>query len=44
MKSSIKGTRRGKGYQVLFVPETATELITGGVAPWTCGDNLNCQK
>ena len=25
-----------KGYRVLFVPETATELITGGVAPWTC--------
>ena len=27
------------GYRVLFVPETATELITGGVAPWTCGSN-----
>ncbi|MBQ2726765.1 MAG: AAA family ATPase [Clostridia bacterium] len=25
------------GYTVLFVPETATELISGGVAPWTCG-------
>ena len=25
------------GYTVLFVPETATELIMGGVAPWTCG-------
>ena len=24
------------GYRVLFVPETATELITGGGAPWTC--------
>ena len=24
------------GYTVLFVPETATELISGGVAPWTC--------
>lgn len=24
------------GYTVLFVPETATELINGGVAPWTC--------
>lgn len=30
-------------YQVLFVPETATELITGGVAPWTCGNNLDYQ-
>ena len=27
------------GYTVLFVPETATELISGGVAPWTCGTN-----
>jgi len=32
------------GYRVLFVPETATELITGGVAPWTCGSNLEYQK
>ena len=32
------------GYRVLFVPETATELITGGVAPWTCGSNLEYQE
>ncbi len=32
------------GYRVLFVPETATELITGGVAPWTCGTNVDYQK
>ena len=32
------------GYTVLFVPETATELITGGVAPWTCGTNADYQK
>ena len=32
------------GYTVLFIPETATELITGGVAPWTCGSNLDYQK
>ena len=32
------------GYSVLFVPETATELITGGVAPWTCGTNCDYQK
>ena len=31
------------GYTVLFVPETATELITGGVAPWTCGTNAQFQ-
>ncbi|MBQ6455600.1 MAG: AAA family ATPase [Mogibacterium sp.] len=35
---------KGRGYTVLFVPETATELITGGVAPWTCGSNLDYQK
>ncbi|MCD8082534.1 MAG: AAA family ATPase [Clostridiales bacterium] len=33
-----------KGYAVLFVPETATELIGGGVAPWTCGSNADYQK
>ena len=32
------------GYTVLFVPETATELITGGVAPWTCGTNADYQE
>lgn len=32
------------GYTVLFVPETATELISNGVAPWTCGSNLDYQK
>lgn len=32
------------GYTVLFIPETATELITGGVAPWTCNTNLDFQE
>lgn len=32
------------GYTVLFVSETATELITGGVAPWICRTNLEYQK
>ena len=32
-----------RGYSVLFVPETATELITNGVAPWTCGSNCDFQ-
>ena len=32
------------GYVVLFIPETATELITGGVAPWTCRGNVEFQK
>ena len=33
-----------RGYAVLFVPETATELIGGGVAPWTCATNAAYQK
>ena len=32
-----------KGYMVLFVPETATELILGGVTPWTVDTTLNFQ-
>ena len=32
------------GYTVLFVPETATELITSGIAPWTCGTSDDYQK
>ena len=32
------------GYKVLFVPETATELITGGGAPWTLVSNEEYQK
>ena len=32
------------GYTVLIVPETATSLISGGVAPWTCGTNEDYQK
>ena len=40
----IRDTFSRKGYRVLFVPETATELISGGVAPWTCGCNLDYQK
>lgn len=32
------------GYTVLIVPETATSLIAGGVAPWTCGTNAEYQK
>lgn len=42
--SWIQNAFTQKGYSVLFVPETATELISGGVAPWTCGSNLEYQK
>ncbi len=33
-----------QGIRVLFISETATELINGGVAPWTCKTNLEYQK
>ena len=42
--SWIQNAFTQKGYAVLFVPETATELIKGGVAPWTCGANVEYQK
>lgn len=42
--SWIQNAFTERGYTVLFVPETATELISGGVAPWTCGTNLDYQK
>ncbi len=33
-----------RGYRVLMIPETATQLIPNGVAPWTCGTNYDYQK
>lgn len=42
--SWIQNAFVSRGYRVLFVPETATELISNGVAPWTCGSNLDYQK
>ena len=42
--SWIMNAFSSRGYRVLFVPETATELISGGVAPWTCSSNLDFQK
>lgn len=35
----IKQTAEAQGFCVLTVGETATELISGGVAPWTCATN-----
>ena len=35
---------RERGYSVVIVPETATELISNGVAPWTCQTNLDYQR
>ena len=42
--SWIQNTFSKLGYTVLVVPETATELISGGVTPWTCGTNVDYQK
>lgn len=42
--SWIQTNFTNKGYRVLFVPETATELINGGICPWTCKSNLDFQK
>lgn len=42
--SWIQNAFTQKGYTVLFIGETATEFIRGGVAPWTCGSNLDYQK
>lgn len=42
--SWIQNAFTERGYRVLFVPETATELIKGGVAPWTCGSESAFQE
>lgn len=42
--SWIQNAFTQRGYTVLFVPETATELISGGVAPWSCGSVLDFQQ
>ena len=33
-----------KGYSVLFIDETATELITGGAAPWLSASRIDFQR
>lgn len=42
--SRIQEEFTSMGYNVLFVPETATELINGGIAPWTCKTADEFQK
>lgn len=39
----IQNAFTNRGYRVLFVPETATELIMGGVSPKSCGSNSDFQ-
>lgn len=33
-----------QGYKVIFIPETATELITSGFAPWDTRSNVDFQE
>lgn len=33
-----------QGYKVLFIPESATELITSGIAPWETSSTLDFQE
>lgn len=42
--SKIQREFTSLGYRVLFIGETATELISGGVAPRTCKTNGEYQK
>ena len=42
--SWIQNAFSERGYTVLFVPETATELITGGVIPSNCRSGLDFQR
>lgn len=42
--SKIQEEFTQKGYIVVFVPETATELINSGVSPKTCGSVAEYQK
>ena len=39
----IKSAFEALGYCVVTLPEVATEMIVGGVAPWTCGTNYDFQ-
>ena len=42
--AQIKKVFSHLGYSLLFMPETATELISGGVAPWTMPSVLEYQS
>ena len=39
----IKEKLEDCGYGVIFIPETATELISSGIAPWTMDSKVNYQ-
>jgi len=41
---SIKKIFSEKGYGIIFLHETATELISGGISPWTLDTNFEFQR
>ncbi len=41
--SKVKESFEKEGYNVILVPETATELICSGIAPWTMDSKTNYQ-
>ncbi len=36
VRENLRKYYENKGYVVIYIGETATELILGGIAPWTC--------
>lgn len=42
--SWIQNAFTERGYYVLFISESATELINGGIAPWTLDSNTDFQN
>ena len=42
--SWIQNNFSKQGYKVMFIPETATELISGGLAPWDLSTSYDYQK
>ena len=42
--SWIQNNFSKQGYKVMFIPETATELINGGLAPWDLSTSYDYQK
>ena len=41
---TVKESLENIGYTVLLLPELATDLITSGISPKTCGGSFNYQK
>lgn len=44
VREGLKKYYENKGYVVVYIGETATELILGGIAPWTCQSQMFFQS